>query len=319
MAGNTRGLLFALLAYAIYSTHDVVVKLLGADYSSFQIVFYSVLFGFPVTSVMLMRDSKPGTLIPVHPWWMVARTLFTVISNSAAFYAFHVLPMADAYSIFFATPLLITVISIPLLGETVRIHRWLAVFVGLLGVGIVLNPGGATLNSGHFAAMTAAFCSAFASVIVRKIGHEERGVVMLLYPMVANFVLMGLLMIVWPANYTPVTGQHMLGFASIAALSITAMLCIIQAYKAGEAAIVAPMQYSQIIWATGYGILFFDQFPGANVGVGATLIIGSGIYIVWRETQNGKESLQPVIRTRNRVATPSVPRVGGVMRMIRAR
>ncbi|QPM91079.1 DMT family transporter [Pseudooceanicola algae] len=315
MSGNTRGILFALLAYGIYSTHDVVVKYLGADYSSFQIVFFSVLFGFPLTSVMLMRDAKPGTLIPVHPWWMLARTLFTVTANGCAFFAFSVLPLADAYSIFFATPLLITVISIPLLGEKVRLHRWIAICVGLAGVGIVLNPGGAALTVGHVAAMVAAFCGAFAAVIVRKIGSEERSVVMLLYPMMANFLLMGVVMIILPRSYTPVEGLNMLGFALIATLSICGMLCVIQAYKAGEAAIVAPMQYSQIIWATFYGAVFFDQLPGWNVALGAGLIIASGIYIVWREAGKGRTSQQPVLRTRNRIGTPSTPRAGRVMRM----
>ncbi len=315
MAGNTRGILFALLAYAIYSTHDTVVKLLGADYSSFQIVFFSVLFGFPMTSVMLMRDATPGTLIPVHPWWMLARTLFTVMANGCAFYAFSVLPLADAYSIFFATPLIITVISIPMLGETVRRHRWIAVFVGLVGVAIVLNPGGAALTMGHGAALVAACAGAFASVIVRKIGSEERSVVMLLYPMMANFLLMGLLMMLVPGSYVPVAGSHMLGFALIAGLSIMGMLFVILAYKAGEAAIVAPMQYSQIIWATLFGFLLFDQLPGWNVAVGAGLIIASGVYIVLREASQGRDSNQPVLRTRNRLGTPATPRAGRVMRI----
>ncbi|NIZ11633.1 DMT family transporter [Pseudooceanicola sp. HF7] len=315
MSGNTRGILFALLAYGIYATHDVVVKLLGADYSSFQIVFFSVLFGFPLTSLMLMGNGTPGTLIPVHPWWMLARTLFTVTANGCAFFAFSVLPLADAYSIFFATPLIITVISIPMLGEKVRIHRWIAVFVGLMGVGVVLNPGGAELNIGHAAALVAATAGAFASVIVRKIGSEERSVVMLLYPMTANFLLMGLLMVVWPRTYAPVQGLHMLGFALISGLSILGMLFIIRAYKAGEAAIVAPMQYSQIIWATVYGLIFFDQVPGPNVAAGAALIIASGLYIVLRESRQGRASNQPVLRTRNRIGTPGTPRAGRVMRM----
>ncbi|KAA2312886.1 DMT family transporter [Pseudooceanicola sediminis] len=315
MVGNTRGILFALLAYAVYSSHDVVVKLLGADYSSFQIVFFSVLFGFPLTSVMLMRDAKPGTLIPAHPWWMLLRTLFTVTANSSAFYAFSVLPLADAYSIFFATPLLITVISIPLLGEKVRLHRWMAVIVGLIGVGIVLNPGGASLNLGHLAALVAATAGAFASVIVRKIGRDERSVVMLLYPMMANFALMGLAMILLPSNYHPVAGMHMLGFATIAGLSILGMLCVIAAYTAGEAAIVAPMQYSQIIWATAFGYLLFDQLPGVNVIAGAGLIIASGLYIVLRESLAGRTSQQPVLRTRNRIGTPSAMRIGPLMRL----
>ncbi|MEM6896513.1 MAG: DMT family transporter, partial [Pseudomonadota bacterium] len=258
MAPNTRAVLLALTAFAIFATHDVIVKLLGAHYASFQIVFFSVLFSFPVATLLLLRDQTAGTLIPVHPWWVATRTAAAVITGACAFYAFSVLPLAQTYAIIFASPLLITLLSIPILGEKVGLRRGLAVIVGLLGVLIVLRPGTTTLGLGHLAALGCAVFGALASIIVRKIGRDERSIVLILYPLMANFVIMGALM---PLVYRPMTVGHLgLSFA-IAALAIIAALCLISAYKSGEAAIVAPMQYSQILWATIFGMLFFSETP----------------------------------------------------------
>src|SRR6056297_1778793 len=156
MSGNAKGALLALLAFGIFSTHDVAVKILGGIYSPFQIVFFSVLLSFPLAMVMLMRDARPGTLVPAHPWWLAVRTVAAVITGVSAFYAFSVLPLAQTYAILFATPLLITILAIPVLGEVVRLRRWLAVLVGLAGVLVVLRPGQTDLSPGHLAALVAA-------------------------------------------------------------------------------------------------------------------------------------------------------------------
>ena len=306
MGANARGAVLALIAFAIYATHDVIVKTLGADYSAVQIVFFSVFFGFPLVTLMLIRDPEPGTLRPVHPWWTLTRTVAAVITGVSAFYAFSNLPLAQTYAILFAAPLLITVLSIPILGETVRLRRWLAVIVGLGGVLIVLRPGVTELTTGHFAAMVAAVCSALASIIVRKIGQDERSVVLLLYPMLANFVCMGIAL---PFVYQPMPVLHLGGLALMSAMGFAASIIIIAAYKSGEAVIVAPMQYSQILWAALFGALLFDERPDIWTLVGAAVIIASGIYIVFREGRQKASENRPVLRNRTRFETGTLPRV----------
>ena len=112
---NLRGALMALLAFAIYSTHDVVVKFLGGLYSPVQIIFFSTLLAFPLVTLMLIQDRRDGNLRPKHPWWSLARTVCTVITGLSAFYAFSVLPLAQTYAILFAAPLLITVLALSLI------------------------------------------------------------------------------------------------------------------------------------------------------------------------------------------------------------
>lgn len=306
MTPNTKGAVLALVAFAVYSTHDAIIKLLGSSYSPFQMIFFSVLFSFPLALLMLMRDRTPGTLLPVHPWWVAVRTVAALVTGISAFYAFTLLTLAEVYAILFATPLVITLLAIPVLGEKVGIRRGLAVAIGLVGVLVVLRPGGDTaLNFGHGAALVAAFGAALASVIVRKIGSEERPVVLLLYPMVANFVLMSCAL---PFVYVEMPIEHLGLFAVIALCGTVAGLIIILAYKAGEAVIVAPMQYSQIIWATLFGALFFDEFPDLGTFVGAGIIIASGLYIVLREGRSGVSTNTPVLRTKPRPDTGTAPR-----------
>lgn len=306
---NVKGALLALCAFGLFSTHDVVVKHLGASYATFQIVFFSVLLSFPLVVLMLMRDPTSGTLIPVHPWWSALRTLAAIITGSSAFYAFSVLPLAQVYSLIFAAPLLITVLSIPILGERVGLHRWGAVVVGLIGVIVVLRPGSAELGLGHLAALMAAVCGALASVIVRKIGREERSAVLLVYPMMANFIVMsGFLAFV----YQPMPVQHIGLVAIMAILAFAAGLFLIAAYKAADAAIVAPMQYSQILWAAAYGAFFFSESADRVTWIGAGIVIASGLYIVLRETFGGTTESKPVTLSRTRPETATSPRLGAL-------
>ncbi len=305
------GVFFALLGYALFSTHDVVIKFLGSDYAPFQILFFSVLLSFPFATLMLMSDASEGTLRPANPRWVAVRTVAGVMTGISAFYAFSVLPLAQVYAFIFAAPLLITVLSIPILKEKVGVHRWAAVVMGLIGVLIVLRPGAEPLTLGHIAGLTAAVGSAVVSVVTRKIGRAERSAVLMLYPMMANVILMACLM---PFVYQPLPVDHLGLLAVMSFLGFSGGLCIIAAYRFADAAMVAPMQYSQIIWGAGFGFLFFKEVPDQATGVGAVVIISAGLYVVIRESFGGQSTNTPVLRTRTRAGTASSPNIGAALR-----
>ena len=308
---NLTGAFYALIAFAVFATHDVVIKVLGASFGPAQLVFFSTLFAFPMIAVMLMRDKTEGNLRPVHPWWTAIRTACATTNAIAAFYAFSVLPLAQVYAILFATPLVITILSIPVLGEKVGFHRWAAVVVGLIGVIVVLRPGAEAFTLGHAAALACAFVGGFASIIVRKIGREERTVVLMIYPMLANFIVMGALMTL---NYRPLDLTELGGIGAFSALGFIGGLLLIAAYKASEAAVVAPMQYSQIIWATIFGYVFFGETVDLPTVLGASIIIASGLYIVFRESRGGHSANTPVLRTRSRASSASSFRISPFLR-----
>ena len=307
---HLKGALFALLAFAIFATHDVVIKFLGGNYSPIQIIFFTVLFSFPLLTFVMIRDAEGGSLVPVHPWWTAARTVSGTLGAACTFYAISVLPLTQVYPILFAMPLLVTVLAIPMLGERVGMHRSMAVLVGLVGVIVVLQPGGAELSLGHAAALLGAVFSAFSSVIMRKIGRAERTVVLQLYPLLVNFIVMGALL---PFVYVPVEIIDLGASAIVALLALIAIACLVSAYRLAPAVIVAPMQYSQIIWASIFGAVFFDERLDRMTMIGTAIIIASGLYIVLREDRRKDSSNQPVLRSRSRPGTPSAPRVASFL------
>jgi len=310
MHHNIKGALLALLAFAVYATNDVIVKFLGGDYSPVQTIFFSTLFSFPLAVLMIMRDQAPGTLRPVHPGWMAARTVATLITGVTAFYAFSVLPLAQTYTILFASPLLITLLAIPILGERIHVRRAIAIVIGLIGVFVALRPGETHLGLGHLAAVVAAIGGSFASVVVRRIGSDERSIVIMLYPMMANFFVMGAVL---GFVYEPMPATHIGLVAIMAILGSAAGLIIIGAYKSGEAIVVAPMQYSQIIWAAIFGYFIFSESVDLYTAAGAAIIIASGLYIVLREGTRGASSKRPVLQTRSRTETGTNLRIGAFL------
>jgi len=316
LQSNLIGAMLSLAAFGVYATHDVFIKFLGSSYSPFQLIFFSGLLGFPLVTLAMMRDRTDGNLIPKHPVWTAIRTTTAVLNAVTGFYAFSVLPLAQCYAIFFAMPILITLMAIPLLGERVGLHRGVAIVVGLIGVVVVLRPGQADLGLGHLSALAAAVLGAATSVIVRKVGHSERAVVLMLYPMMASFVVMGLAL---PFVYVPVPPQHFAMMAGIAALGLLGGVLIIAAYRRAPAIIVAPMQYSQIIWAIIFGHFLFGEDIDLYTAIGTAIIIASGVYIVLREDKPSVSKNRPVLETRSRYGTMSTPRISQLLRVFERR
>ncbi len=296
---NLSGALLSLAAFALYASNDVIVKFLGsnAGYHPFQTIFFSGLMAFPLMTIVMMSDKSDGNLRPRMPGWTAARSVLTVLGGVTGFYAFSVLPLSEAYPIFFAMPMLVTLMAIPLLGERVGLHRGMAVVVGLIGVVIVVRPGSASFGLGHVAALAAATIGAMNSVIVRKTGKAERSAVIMLYPMIASFMVSGLAL---PFVYQPMPLSHLGLLAAMAVLGLAASLLVIMAYRRAPAVIVAPMQYSQIIWASIFGWVFFNESHDLITMLGTGIIIASGIYIVLREDKPLVSRNRPVLETPNR-------------------
>jgi S-adenosylmethionine uptake transporter len=288
-----KGAGIALIAFAFFSTHDALVKSLVGVHP-FQIAFFVFLFSFLPFSVILAVDPVERSLRPKRPLLVGLRCLFTAGSIISAFYAFSVLPMAQVYAMLFATPVLITLLSIPLLGERVRVVRWIAILFGLVGVMIVLNPTTTSLSIGHVAALFAAVLGACNSINTRKIGDSEHSVTLILYPMIGNvLVSAGLVYFV----YQPMPGSALVICAAVGLLSVAGHLLLIRAFRTTEAQFVGPMQYSQIIWASIYGVLFFNEPVKSSTVLGSLVIIFSGVLFIWRELTASVN--RPVLRTRN--------------------
>ena len=290
------GILFALLGFATFSTHDAIIKSFAGGLSVIQIMFFSTLFAMPWMSVMIMTDGREENFRPQRPWLLLLRTIFGLGSGGFAFFAFMKLPLADVYGLLFTTPLWITILSIPILGERVGAFRWFAVLLGFLGVLVMLPLRIDALTAGHLSALAAALCGAINAVITRKIGSSEREAVMMMLPMFISLFILGALLGI---DYHAPTFVQLYKLIAIGALGFLGQLCIIYAYQKSDAAIIAPMQYSQLIWAIFYGALIFGEEISIRKIIGASIIIASGLIILYRELKGPNSKVFPASTFRN--------------------
>ena len=308
---NVQGILWMTLSMAAFALEDLFVKRAVQALPLSEVLVLCGLGGALVFAVLAWGQGVRLLQPAARSRLMAGRALFELVGRLFYALAIALTPLSTTTAILQATPVLVVLGGSLFFHERVGWRRWVAVGVGLLGVLIVLRPGADGLSLGHLAALTAAVCSSLASIIVRKIGAEERSVVLLLYPMVANFALLGCAL---PFVYKPMPIEHLGMLGIIAAFGFVATLLVIMAYRRAEAVVVAPMQYSQMIWAIFYGYLIFDETPDEWTLIGAGVIIASGIYIVLREDKGTVSENRPVLTTRSRPETGLMPRISLLLR-----
>ncbi len=294
-SGNNalKGIGLGLLGFSIFSAHDALIKSVEGI-PVFQTAFFAVLFSFVPFTLFLAFDRTERTMRPNLPLLVGLRCLFTVVGLLCVFYAFGKLPLAEVYSLLFAAPIMITLLAIPILGERIRLIRWFAILLGMVGVLVVLRPGSTTFSLDHLAALGAAACVACNSIVTRKIGSREHSVTLIIYPMLTNVVITG---IATAFVYVPLPGDVLMKLCAIGVLSVMGQTLMVLAYRASEAQFVAPMQYSQMLWALLYGALIFQETIDSTVLLGSSVIVCSGLLFIWRELV--ASVTQPVLRTRN--------------------
>ncbi len=277
---NLTGAALGLAAFALFACVDVSIKFLGADYSPFQIIFFVALMTLPVLAVHAIADPTGAGLRPRRPGLMALRCGVVLINGILGTYAFSVLPLAQAYAIFFTMPIFIAVLSIPVMGETIDLPRGLAILAGLGGVVVALDPVTASLQWGHLAALVGAIVGSANYVIIRKTRNAERPVVLQLYPVLTQFAVAGLVL---PLVYVPMPGADLALTAGMAVVSYLGYLLIIAAYRSAPGIVVAPMQYSQILWAALLGALLFGEVMSLRAVLGVVIIVAAGVVIVTRQ------------------------------------
>lgn len=275
-----RGIFFAIATFACFSTADAMVKLLSGGYSVVQIYFVTTLFAAIPIAALVWFSGRPIVLRPRFPKAVALRTLLLAIDMGGAYIAFSRLPLATAYTLIFAGPLVVTALSPLLLGESVGRHRWTAVAVGFLGIVVVLRPGIAPLDIGYLAAFSAACAFGLALIITRQIGGRESDTAMLVWMIVGKGAISGVLA---PFAFVPIAMHDLMLMAAVGLLAGIAHIFVVQAFKQAPPATVAPFQYTQMIWAVIYGFLIFGDVPDAYVITGLALVTASGLYILWRE------------------------------------
>jgi drug/metabolite transporter (DMT)-like permease len=277
-----RGILVALVAFAMFTVTDVVIKLLIGSYHTFQVAFFQALFSL---LTMLVYTAWRGGLPRLRTRRLhlhLLRGVASIITVNSGYVAFAHLPIADAYAILFTTPLLVTALAVPLLGETVGWRRSCAVAVGFAGVLVMLRPGVAALGIGSAAALVAALGNAIIVILLRRMQGTETTESFGVYGNLCT--TLGMLPTVFFVFAPPTLVD--LGLSMVGGmLGSTAFILMIHAYRAAPASIIVPFQYSQMPYGLLLGFLLFGDRPAATMLIGAAIVAGSGLYILHRETR----------------------------------
>ena len=276
----TVGIAWALLAFALFSTVDTLIKLASASLPVAQVAFFTTAAAAVPIGVVFWCEGGFRRFWPAVPGLVLLRAVFATSASLCAWNAFARLPLADAYALIFTVPLWVTVLSVPVLGERVRWKRATAVVVGFAGILVMLKPGEASLQPGHLFAAGAALSAASAMLTTRVIGRRARGGVQLAALSLLMLTVTAPSVVAAPPALDAATSALLVAAGGLLGL---AQFAIWTALQHGPAAVVSPFQYSQLLWATLYGALVFGDWPTASTLAGAAIVIASGLYIMHRE------------------------------------
>lgn len=298
------GIACVLGALSVFAAQDVIVKLLSGDYAVFQIVFIRSIVAIVLLGTALHAASGMRGFRTRHPGLLILRASLMFSSYMCYYLAIASLPLADAVSITFSAPLFLTALSVPLLGERVGMHRWLAVLTGFAGVLVMFRPTSGALDMAALLALAAALAYALSSIVTRYIGTRESGLGMAFYAQlvfavgaIGGSTAIGMLNLSAGSHPSyqflirdwamPTTSDFtfMVATGFIAAIGHTLLA---QAFRLAPASTIAPFDYAYFIWAVLFGYLFWGEIPSVAILAGAGIVVASGLYIVRREFVLGK-------------------------------
>lgn len=284
VSGYGRGIACQLIAVLLFSTMGALIKGLGDSYSTSQIIFFRSLPALIPLLFYLPMQGGWSALKTQRPGLQSLRAAIGLGSMYAGFYALAHMEFANYVTISFSAPLFGTLLAIPFLGEKVGIRRLTAVLVGFVGVVLAMRPAAGGFDVFALFAVGGAFCYGVVMVIMRQLGSVDRSAATVFY-----FTLLGVLVsaVFLPAEWVWPTPADWMLLIAVGALGGVAQIFMTEAFRLAPTSVVAPFDYTAMIWAVIFGYLMFDSLPTTNVVIGATVVCASGLFIIYRETKLG--------------------------------
>jgi drug/metabolite transporter (DMT)-like permease len=268
-------------AVATFSVMDVTMKHLVESYPSVQVTFLRGIASLPFLIAAVGVFGRWKDLIPQRWSLHLVRGLLSVVTLWGFIYAVSLLSLADAYTIFMSAPLLITALSVPLLGEHVGARRWVAVGVGLCGVIVVLKPSGAGLITiGGLAALASALGYALSALTIRILSRTDSGASTVVCALSIMTVISGALAI---DGWIALQWQHWSWILGLGISGALGQYFITEAFRRAPPPVIAPLEYTALAWGMFFDWLIWTTAPSSRMLVGATIIIASGLYVIHRE------------------------------------
>lgn len=288
-----------VLALFIFATQDAIVKYLTEEYQVIQILTWRILTVVLILSCLALFKHGWSFLKTQHWKLMLLRGFFAFAAFTNYYFALSHIPLGDAATVYMTAPLFVTALSVPLLGEHVGIRRWIAVIVGFAAVVYMLNPGSELFKLISILPLASALFYSFIPIITRNFDSKEHTLTIGFYTALSYAALCSMLSIavhLWPAlpKDTGVWSFIAQPWASLDALAwmwvlissglfAAGILCITTAYRAADVSVLAPFEYTYLLWATLVGFIVFSDIPELRTWLAGFIIAGSGIYIAVRE------------------------------------
>ena len=280
MSDNIKGILWALLSTGLFTVVAAMVKVAVNEYHVLQILFFRQMIVF-LSSLPSIAKSFPQSLKTQHPGIHSLRLTGAFIALSCSIWAVAVLPLTTTITLSFAQVFFIALIALYFMGERIGTHRIGAVIVGFIGVVIVMRPGiEGIVDARAFIPVLGAFGAAMAMTSVRKLSQTESTATLLFYQALIIGVMAGVPLF-WLWVTPDLTGTLLL--MAMGVIATVANWVGVKALRLGEASVIGNIQYTQLVYAAILGIFLFDEVPDIYTIIGATVIIGSSIYIFHRE------------------------------------
>jgi drug/metabolite transporter (DMT)-like permease len=290
-----KGIALKLISALLFAAMSALVRDLGKVAPVGQMVFFRSAFAIlPVVVIYAFRGELGTAVRTSRPLGQLGRGLLSVGGMFSNFAALVRLPLADATAISFASPLITVALAAIVLKERVRIYRWSAVLVGFAGVIVMLIPhfevghyaaiGAATAAIGSLLALASAMCNAGTVIQTRRLTQSETTSSIVFY-FSAVCAIAGALTLPFDW-YTPSAGE-LTGLISLGVLGGLAHILLTESYRHAAASVVAPFDYTSMLWALVLGYWLFGELPETLVYVGASIVASAGLFVIWRERQLG--------------------------------
>ena len=279
---QVNGILLMLLSVMLFAFMDAAVKWLGSKYPISQILFFRCVIALIPITGFIYNAGGIAVLKTKRPLVHLLRCVVGMSAMYFIFSAFAIMRLPDAVAVLFSAPLFMTALAIPILGEKVGIRRWMAILVGFIGVIIIVNPGAGVISTGALYALAGAVAMALAMIIVRHLSSTEHPAAITLYFTLSGSVI-GLIMVLFEGWVTPPLIDLGL-LVLVGLLGGFAQFAMTNAFRHTEVALIAPIEYSAIIWTTILSYLIWDDLPETRVWLGIAIVVLSGFYMVRRES-----------------------------------
>jgi drug/metabolite transporter (DMT)-like permease len=287
------GILLVVLAMLSMSLLDAVAKHLVATYPVIQMLALRGIVIILILLALMPRNGGLSTFKSANIWGQVRRIGYSLAAPVLFFTALRDLPLADVTVLVFGGSFFMTALSVPILGERVGIFRWSAIAIGFTGVVIAAEPTGEKFGMTTLFALSASIAYALLMIETRRTGFTDSIFTQTLYPALGVTMITAL---ATPFMWVPLLASDIVWITLLGLFALTGHYLIYKAFSLAPVSVLAPFEYTSLVWATILGYFFFSELPGPQVWLGAAIIVASGLIIVWREASLSR-SKHPTLPT----------------------